>query len=613
MTYLALGTRVQDRYELLREIGRGGHSVVYEAHDHKLEMRVALKMIVPPPAVAHIARERLRREVLAVRALTHPHIVQVFDLLEEDPWNFIVMELVLGADLQETVKKQGPLSTEFAAQIGHDISEALALAHRRGVLHRDVKPLNILVGEDRLARLADFGSARVEGQITMTQLGSFVGTLDYTAPEVLVGKRADARSDIFALGMTLYFILTGKFPDRPSPNFPPAPAPQGHHPRSERPEIPDWLDSIVAQATRSDPSMRFPTAHSMAEALKQRTLTSNKKSFSKAQVCLVCSAPDPLSLSVCSSCRSATTEPVDTLVVSYPPAGPEARQVLEDTLVELFQVSVVEVQEALVGARPLLLVPASSASAIVAQLATHKVSARALPTKQAWRLVPVPFYGFLAGMTGFGCLVGLWALPVLLWTSTVMASILFLVAYQSARKPLIELQASPTSEDLPPAVKTKVVQVLSLLPSGTARSLLSDVVYLGQDLRKTFAQTKSIPSDVERYAGELLIAACNSALVLERLDRTLVRLEIQRLEFSELPAEWLEGLNKCEQTRDCLVQRLLETVAMMGIAQSQAVLAPRGMGQQLAEINTELRRELHIQAEVTREFEKLFHPLPLKS
>jgi hypothetical protein len=195
----------------------------------------------------------------------------------------------------------------------------------------------------------------------------------------------------------------------------------------------------------------------------------------------------------------------------------------------------------------------------------------------------------------------------------VLGSLLFLVAYQSARKPLIELQASPTSEDLPPAVKTKVVQVLSLLPSGTARSLLSDVVYLGQDLRKTFAQTKSIPSDVERYAGELLIAACNSALVLERLDRTLVRLEIQRLEFSELPAEWLEGLNKCEQTRDCLVQRLLETVAMLGIAQSQAVLAPRGVGQQLAEINTELRRELHIQAAVTREFEKLFDPLPLKA
>jgi tRNA A-37 threonylcarbamoyl transferase component Bud32 len=612
MTYLALGTRIQDRYELLREIGRGGHSVVYEAQDHKLDMRVALKMIVPPPAVAHIARERIRREVLAVRTLTHPHIVQVFDLLEEDPWNFIVMELVYGADLQETVKKQGPLSVEFAAQIGQDIAQALALAHRRGVLHRDVKPLNILVGKDRLARLADFGSARVEGQITMTQLGSFVGTLDYTAPEVLVGKRADARSDIFALGMTLYFILTGKFPDRPSPNFPPTPAPQGHHPRSERPEIPDWLDGIVAQATRSDPSMRFPTAHSMAEALKQRTLNSSKKSFSKTQVCLVCGAPDPLSLSVCSSCRSATTEAVNTLVVLYPPAGPEARQVLEDTIVELFQVPVEELQEVLEGARPLLLVSASSASAIVAQLATHKVSARTLPIKQAWRLVPVHFYGFLAGMIGFGCLVGLLALPLLLWTSMVLGSVLFFWAYQSARKPLIKLQASPTS-DLSPKVKTKVVKVLSLLPSGTARSLLSDVVYLGLDLRRTFAQTKSIPSDVERYTTELLTAACNSALVLERLDRTLARLEIQRLEFSELPPEWLESSNKCEQTRDCLVQRLLETVAMLGIAQSQAVFAPQGVGRQLAEINTELRRELHIQAQVTREYEKLFNQLPLKS
>ncbi|MGA7952420.1 MAG: serine/threonine-protein kinase, partial [Gloeobacterales cyanobacterium] len=304
MTYLALGTRIKDRYELLKELGRGGYSVVYEALDLKLGMQVAVKMMVPPPAVAHLARERIRREVLAVRALTHPHIVHVFDLLEEGPWNFIIMELVRGADLQEIVKKQGPLSAEFATQIGQDIAQALTLAHGRGILHRDVKPLNILLREDRQAKLADFGSARVEGQTTMTQTGAFVGTLDYAAPEVIAGKRADARADIFALGMTLYFILTGKFPVRPSLNFPPTPAARGHHPRTERPDIPEWLDSIVAQATRSDPAMRFPTAQSMADALKQRTLVSTKDILTKAQVCLVCGVPDPLSLSVCPSCRS---------------------------------------------------------------------------------------------------------------------------------------------------------------------------------------------------------------------------------------------------------------------------------------------------------------------
>jgi serine/threonine protein kinase len=604
MTYLALGTRIKDRYELLKELGRGGYSVVYEALDLKLGMRVAVKMLVPPPAVAHLSRERIRREVLAVRTLTHPHIVQVFDLLEEDPWNFIIMELVRGADLQETVKKQGPLSAEFAAQIGHDIAQALALAHGRGVLHRDVKPLNILLGEDRQAKLADFGSARVEGQTTMTQTGAFVGTLDYTAPEVLAGKRADARADVFALGMTLYFISTGKFPACPSPNFPPAPAAQGHHPRTERPDIPDWLDGVVAQATRSDPAMRFPTAQSMADALKQRVLVSTQRIPTKAQVCLVCGAPDPLSLSVCPSCRSATAEPADTFVVSNPADGPSSRHALQATFVKLFQVPASSLHEVLEGTRPLLQVPAHSASVIVSQLATHQVSARSLSTKQAWQLVPVAFYVFLGGMTGFGCLVGLWVLPILLWTSPLMAAVLYLLAYQSVQKPFLKPQGSSTST-FPTALRTKVVQTLAQLASGTARSLLSDVIYLGQDLLKTLAESKTIASDIERYVTELLTSACDSALALEQLDRTLNRLELQRARFSNLPSDWTEGLNKCEQTRDCMVQRLLETVAMMGIAQSQAVLAPQGVGQQLAELNQELRRELNIQAEVTREFEAL--------
>jgi hypothetical protein len=158
-----------------------------------------------------------------------------------------------------------------------------------------------------------------------------------------------------------------------------------------------------------------------------------------------------------------------------------------------------------------------------------------------------------------------------------------------------------------------VVQTLAQIASGTARSLLSDVIYLGQDLCKTLAESKTIPSDIERYVVEVLTSACDSALALEQLDRTLNRLEHQRAQFSNLPSGWTEGLNNCEQTRDCLVQRLLETVAIMGIAQSQAVLAPQGVGQQLAELNQELRRELHIQAEVTREFEALLHPLPRKS
>src|SRR5205085_10996681 len=126
--------------EIVREIGRGGYSVVYLVRDRELDADVALKLLVPPPAAARVARERMRREVQAVRGLSHANIVAVFDFLEEGPWSFIVMEHVRGPDLQVRVRDRGVLDAEAAVRIGRDIAAALTGAHRRGILHRDVKP-----------------------------------------------------------------------------------------------------------------------------------------------------------------------------------------------------------------------------------------------------------------------------------------------------------------------------------------------------------------------------------------------------------------------------------------------------------------------------------------
>ena len=211
----------------MREIGRGGYSVVYLARDRELDGEVALKLLVPPPAAAQVARERMRREVQAVRGLSHANIVAVFDFLEDGPWSFIVMEYVRGPDLQVRVRERGPLDADAAVRLGRDVAGALSAAHRRGILHRDVKPQNILLDPDGRARLTDFGSAKLDGQLGVTGSGTLAGTLAYTAPEVLAGRRGDARADVYALGLTLYYALTGELPERPSPHLPPTPDARG--------------------------------------------------------------------------------------------------------------------------------------------------------------------------------------------------------------------------------------------------------------------------------------------------------------------------------------------------------------------------------------------------
>jgi Serine/threonine protein kinase len=328
MSYLQSGSLLLARYEILGEIGRGGYSVVYRARDNELGAEVAIKLLVPPPAMARLARERMRREVLAARRLSHTNIVAVHDFAEEGQWSFMVMEYVAGPDLAVRVRERGPLPPDDVARLGQEMSSALSAGHHHGVLHRDVKPQNILLDPDGRARLTDFGSARLDGQTTVTATGAAVGTLDYMAPEVFKGQRGDARSDLYSLGLTLYFALTGRLPQRASPHLPPSPVAEGFRPGQIRPEVPGWLDATVARMTAARPADRFPSCDIALQALADQTPGPNSlemPDWGEVDFCLMCGVRDPLGLGLCAACASLAPAGDAVHVLLHPPVSETER------------------------------------------------------------------------------------------------------------------------------------------------------------------------------------------------------------------------------------------------------------------------------------------------
>jgi hypothetical protein len=214
------GVRViAGRYRLEARLGRGGMGVVWRATDRLLGRQVAVKELVPDDSLsaeeARGRRDRTLREARAVAQLSHPHIIVVHDVVEEDERPFIVMELIDGGSLADRIAAHGPVEAREAARIGADLLGALRAAHAAGVLHRDIKPANVLVesGTGR-AVLTDFGIAQVAGATTLTETGSFVGSPEYTAPERMSGERTGPASDLWSLGALLCTALSGESPFR---------------------------------------------------------------------------------------------------------------------------------------------------------------------------------------------------------------------------------------------------------------------------------------------------------------------------------------------------------------------------------------------------------------
>ena len=253
-----------DRYELTHLIARGGMAEVYRARDRLLDRPVALKVLFPELSVDRAFVERFRREAQNAAKLSHPNIVPVFDWGEDAGSYFIVMEYIAGRALSAVLREAGPLDPARAADIASQVAAALASAHRHGVVHRDIKPGNVLITEDGQVKVTDFGIARaVNTEESLTQTGAVMGTATYFSPEQAEGIEVDARTDIYSLGVVLFEMLTGR---PPFLGETPVSVASKHvrdiapMPRELLDTVPVELESVTMKAMAKLPDQRYPDA-----------------------------------------------------------------------------------------------------------------------------------------------------------------------------------------------------------------------------------------------------------------------------------------------------------------------------------------------------------------
>src|SRR3954469_16543459 len=266
-----VGRLVDGRYRLSEVVGTGGMATVHRAFDTKLERFVAVKLLRREATEDRDIAMRFRREALAATVLRHPNIIACIETGTDDGQPFLVMELIEGEDLAARLRRVGRLAPNDAARIGLDVARALGVAHIRGIVHRDVKPGNILLARDGRAMVTDFGIARLAADTEGAIPGTTLGSVHYFSPEQAKGDTTTGASDVYSLGLVLYEALTGQRAwtgettaalaavrigaDAPSP-------------RSIRPELPAPLDAVVVRALDPDPARRFQSRVAMAAVLE---------------------------------------------------------------------------------------------------------------------------------------------------------------------------------------------------------------------------------------------------------------------------------------------------------------------------------------------------------
>jgi eukaryotic-like serine/threonine-protein kinase len=259
-----------NRYEIQGVLGQGGMAKVFKGHDNVLGRDVAVKVLSPQFATDAQFVTRFRREAQAAAALNHPNIVSVFDTGDQGDIHYIVMEYVQGRTLRDIIRNEGPLMPERAAEIADAVAKALSAAHEAGLVHRDIKPGNIMITNEGEVKVMDFGIARTATGDTLTQTAAVLGTASYLSPEQAQGETVDARSDIYSLGCVAYEVLTGRPPftgDSPVAiaykHVKDDPVP----PSRLNPDIPRDLEAVVMKAMAKNPANRYQTADEMRQDL----------------------------------------------------------------------------------------------------------------------------------------------------------------------------------------------------------------------------------------------------------------------------------------------------------------------------------------------------------
>lgn len=265
---------IADRYEIERELGAGAAAVTVAAHDRRLGRRVAIKILRPHDELDPAFSQRFTREARAAASITHPHVVSVYDVGQEGELLYLVMQFVDGTDLKRVIERDGALPWERAVRIATSVLAGLTPIHEVGIVHRDIKPQNVLIGSNGEVKVTDFGVVHMELDTSLTVVGTTVGTAAYMAPEQAQGRTPTPAADVYAVGVMLYEMVTGRLPfDEPTavatmlahiqrqPDPPVAPP--------GRQQLPTWLMSVIRQAMAKDPGARFRTAAAMQWALER--------------------------------------------------------------------------------------------------------------------------------------------------------------------------------------------------------------------------------------------------------------------------------------------------------------------------------------------------------